>query len=124
MCICAETMILSRNGFTGSVTKACRIDPVSGSGTPASAATGVDQPAVALRTTPAETSPWFVLTGRTSSAGSKMSPSKLQYLTEVDHRRHEAPIAPIITRNNKNVVKSWASPIAITGIEPSSNSHV
>ena len=62
MCICAETMILSRNGFTGSVTNACRIEPVIGSGTPAIAATGVDQPAVALRTMPHEMSPWFVLT--------------------------------------------------------------
>ena len=56
MCICAETMILSRNGFTGSVTNACRIEPVIGSGTPASAATGVDQPAVALSTVPQEMS--------------------------------------------------------------------
>ena len=66
MCICAETMILSRNGFTGSVTNACRIEPVIGSGTPASAATGVDQPAVALRTTLHEMSPWFVERPRSS----------------------------------------------------------
>jgi hypothetical protein len=33
-------------------------------------------------------------------------------------------MAPIITRNNRNVVKSCAKPIAITGIDPSSNNQV
>ena len=62
MCICADTMILSRNGFTGSVTKACRIEVVIGSRRPASFATGLDQPAVALRTTSQEMSPFVVRT--------------------------------------------------------------
>ena len=37
---------------------------------------------------------------------------------------NDAPIAPINTRKIRNVVKSWASPIAITGNEPSSSSQV
>ena len=36
----------SRNGFSGSVTNACRMFVVIGSGTPARSATSVDQPAV------------------------------------------------------------------------------
>ncbi len=62
MCICAETMILSRNGFTGSVTNACRMLVTIGSGSSASFATGLDQPAVAESTVPHEMSPWFVRT--------------------------------------------------------------
>src|SRR6267143_5177650 len=56
-CICDETMITSRNGFSGSVTNACRMCVVIGSGTPARSATSVDHPAVALITVPALTSP-------------------------------------------------------------------
>ena len=37
---------------------------------------------------------------------------------------NDAPIAPISTRNSRNVVKSCASPMPITGSEPSSSSHV
>ena len=64
MCICAETTILSRKGFTGSVTKAWRIDVVMGSRRPDSFATTLDQPAVALSTTPHEMSPFVVRTPR------------------------------------------------------------
>ena len=77
MCICAETMILSRNGFTGSVTNACRMLVVIGSGSPAMSATMLDQPAVALTTTPAVTSPWFVFTPR------MRSPSRMKPVTSV-----------------------------------------
>ncbi len=59
-CICAETMITSRNGLTGSVTNACRMWVVIGSRTPASPQTSVDQPATALTTTSASTRPRFV----------------------------------------------------------------
>ena len=45
-------MITSRNGFSGSVTKAWRMCVVIGSGTPARPATSDDQPAVALTTVP------------------------------------------------------------------------
>ena len=43
-------MITSRNGFSGSVTNACRMCVVIGSRTPARPATSVDQPAVAQTT--------------------------------------------------------------------------
>ncbi len=62
MCIWAETMILSRNGFTGSVTNACRMLVVIGSGSPARRATMLDQPAVALSTMPQAMSPCVVFT--------------------------------------------------------------
>ena len=61
-CICDETMITSRKGFSGSVTNACRMCVVIGSDTPARLATRVDQPAVALITIPASTSPRVVCT--------------------------------------------------------------
>jgi hypothetical protein len=62
MCIWDETMITSRNGFTGSVTNACRMWVVIGSRTPARSATSVDQPAVALTIVSQATSPLLVRT--------------------------------------------------------------
>jgi hypothetical protein len=61
-CICAETMITSRNGFTGSVTNACRMCVVIGKRKPPRPQTRVDQPAVALTTAPASMRPRFVST--------------------------------------------------------------
>ena len=45
MCSVPDTMILSSSGFTGSVTHACRMCVVSGSGTPTMSQTRVLQPA-------------------------------------------------------------------------------
>ena len=87
MCICAETMILSRNGFTGSVTNACRIDPSDRERHAGQRRRpGLDQPAVALSTTPHEMSPWFVLTPCTLPSRTS-KPGHLDALVDLDAAR-------------------------------------
>jgi len=55
-------MITSRNGLTGSVTKAWRMWVVIGRRTPARPVTSDDQPAVALTSVPQSIAPRFVRT--------------------------------------------------------------
>src|SRR6187397_1825791 len=59
---CEETRTTSRNGFTGSVTKAWRMCVVMGRRRPTRRPTSDDQPAVALTTCPHSTRPRFVWT--------------------------------------------------------------
>ena len=61
-CSCEETRTTSRNGLTGSVTKAWRMCVVIGRRRPTSLPTSDDQPAVALTTWPHSTRPRVVST--------------------------------------------------------------
>ncbi len=62
MCSWPETMITSRNGFTGSVTQACRIVVQIGSLTPAMSPICVDQPATQEISVSQPIGPLFVCT--------------------------------------------------------------
>src|SRR6476661_4958207 len=62
MCSVPDTMILSSSGLTGSVTQACRMCVVTGSGTPTMSQVSVLQPATQEMTVPQAIVPRLVST--------------------------------------------------------------